>query len=80
MQFTLTIELGNDGMQFYSDITDAVISTIDRIRAGSYLMSTDRPSAGDGGKIRDINGNTVGEWNVTSTPVSIGASGPVTRF
>lgn len=65
MKFTLEIELGNEAMQFYSDITEAVIATNHRIRASSNLMAADRPKTGDGGKIRDLNGNTVGKWEVT---------------
>jgi len=53
-EFTLQITLGNDAMQDLSDIADAL-----RRVAGAL---EDGRSAGP---IRDINGNTVGEWATT---------------
>lgn len=59
--FTLTIELGNDAMQTGADVGHALRAVADRL---DYF--TDR-EAGDVTPfaIRDLNGNTVGAWQVT---------------
>ena len=56
-KFTLTISLGNDAMQDYADIAEALICL-------SELMADygdDTPSV-----IMDQNGNRVGEWKVSN--------------
>jgi hypothetical protein len=61
MQFTLTIELGNDAMSDPGDIADALETTADTLRMYGFsegiIYST----------IVDENGNTVGKWEVTQT-------------
>ena len=49
-KFTLSIELGNVAMATTEMVADALRATADRV------------TAQDAGIIRDINGNTVGEW------------------
>jgi hypothetical protein len=56
--FKLTIELGNEAMQTPEDVAEAlqaVARELERL-SGSW------PRAGAEGKIRDVNGNTVGKW------------------
>ena len=48
--FTLSIELGNVAMASAEMVSDALRAVADRV------------TAQDAGIIRDINGNTVGEW------------------
>lgn len=60
MRFILTIELGNAAMR-----TDGHIATALKTVAKSILSYQDRePEIGDGGPIRDVNGNRVGSWHV----------------
>lgn len=61
MTFTLTIELGNDAMQDGSDIAGAL-----RKVAGKLAGCSARDLVGNSGKIMDVNGNSVGEWEVKS--------------
>ncbi len=49
-KFTLSIELGNVAMATTEMVADALRAVADRV------------TAQDAGIIRDINGNTVGEW------------------
>jgi hypothetical protein len=51
MTFTLTIKLGNEAMKSASDVSKA-LEEVSR-RMGTNIEE---------GKIRDINGNTVGSW------------------
>jgi hypothetical protein len=53
-KFTLSIELGNDAMRKRRDIARALRNVAARLTEG----------AADDGKIRDENGNTVGEWHL----------------
>lgn len=62
MQFKLTIELGNDAMSRYDDVADALAKLAKTLRHGT----DDLVGAADAGRIRDINGNTVGTWEVTA--------------
>jgi uncharacterized protein (DUF2141 family) len=72
MKFTLEIELGNDAMRSYQDIRDALKQVI--LSAGSCASSHARPTDGDGAKIMDLNGNSVGTWGVTKdAPAAITA-------
>ena len=54
-EFTLTIKLGNDAMQDYYDIAEALT----RLGALMADYGDDTPSV-----IMDQNGNRVGEWSV----------------
>ena len=61
MKFTLTIELGNESMRSYQDVLDSLVDSLKRNSGGALdeqLMS------GYSSRIRDINGNTVGKWEV----------------
>jgi hypothetical protein len=62
MQFTLTIDLGNDAMQTRADIESAL-----RKLGQNCRYMSDPPEAGDDGAIMDDNGNKVGRWEVTET-------------
>lgn len=55
-RFTLEIELGNAAMQTGEDVAEA----LDRL--GSVLGDMTEPSQQGAGRIRDLNGNTVGHW------------------
>jgi hypothetical protein len=66
MQFTLTIELGNDAMRTRSDIRKALQMAAMALSSG---MSP-QPKTGDSATFRDTNGNTVGKWEVTETPAA----------
>jgi hypothetical protein len=61
MKFTLEIELGNEDMRLSWHVADALRSVADCIedRGDSFA---------EGGKIHDINGNRVGQWEVVETP------------
>lgn len=61
LTFTLTITLGNEGMQSDLDIAEAL-----RAVADTLSESDDSPSNPTTGAevIRDINGNTCGSWGV----------------
>jgi hypothetical protein len=58
-RFTLTIDLGNDAMQSHTDIADALRNVI----AALYRGQTQ-------GKVRDANGNTVGDYVTTEEGMS----------
>lgn len=53
-KFKLHIKLGNDAMSTKDDIANALRELADKL---------DRTSD-DSGRIRDYNGNTVGEWEI----------------
>jgi hypothetical protein len=62
VKFILEIELGNEAMQYTGHIADAlrdVVSTLDCDPVAEAIDQT--------GVIRDINGNTVGKWEVTES-------------
>lgn len=52
MTFKLTIRLGNDAMQTREDVAEALVRVAEKLRAGLETTT-----------IRDLNGNTVGEWS-----------------
>ena len=56
-QFTLTINLGNDAMRSPVHIRDALRAISDKIRYDDELDDLTQ-------KIRDINGNVVGKYEV----------------
>lgn len=59
MKFTIEIELGNDAMRRYSHIKSAL-----RELARGPELGNNGPRVGDGSNIRDVNGNTVGKWEI----------------
>ncbi len=59
MTFTLKIELGNDAMQTPADVWEA----IGQMLKHDTFESVD-PWSEDKGRIMDINGNSVGSWEV----------------
>jgi len=63
MKFTLEIELGNDAMRSYRDIREALSDVSGHI--AMHKIGHVKPYDGDGRKIMDINGNSVGKWEVT---------------
>lgn len=62
MRFMVEIELGNDAMRTWQDIRDALKQTIGKV--GGRDSSHFKPTEGDGSRIRDENGNTVGKWAI----------------
>jgi len=52
-RFTLEIELGNDGMRTSQHVAEALYEIAQRVY----------PRHEEEGKIRDVNGNTVGGWS-----------------
>lgn len=63
MKFTLEIDLGNDAMRDWQDVRDVLRQTI--MRVGARTNSHNQPTAGDGAKVLDENGNWVGYWYVS---------------
>jgi hypothetical protein len=57
MKFKITIDLGNDTMQTYADLSISLSAL-----AAKFSHLEDKPNDTDGNPIRDINGNTVGRW------------------
>lgn len=55
MQFKLKIKLGNAAMTDPADVAAALEETAAKLRDEGF----------EDGNIRDINGNTVGDWKVT---------------
>ena len=64
-QFTIEIDLGNDAVQTADDIAQILYATADRIIdvTGSDPLTE---HVGAFKNIRDLNGNTVGLWQVKS--------------
>jgi hypothetical protein len=60
MTFTLTIELGNDAMRTHADLALALQCLADDFLAADDLAEP----LGAGGGVRDLNGNTVGDWRI----------------
>jgi hypothetical protein len=52
-RFTLTVELGNAAMSTPEDVADALREVADALEAGA-----------SSGIVRDVNGNTVGRWEL----------------
>lgn len=57
MKFRLEITLGNDAMQTFADIREALLLCADNLGEGA-------PESGDSKRIGDLNGNTVGRWEI----------------
>lgn len=55
--FKLHLELGNDAMSDRYDVADALDEVASKIRFAGI-------STGDGDTVSDLNGNTVGKWEV----------------
>jgi len=72
VKFTLEIELGNDAMRTYPDLRKALeyvrqtmVGTMGAAKLPMHVKGNDRPAPGEGTVILDLNGNTVGKWEVT---------------
>lgn len=61
MKLVLHIEFGNDAMKTYNDAAKSLEQTAKKLR--DYA----RVTAGEGGRIMDKNGNSVGRWDIVST-------------
>jgi hypothetical protein len=60
VKLTIVVELGNAAMQTGQDVSEAV-----RIVANQLEQRYGRePCRQDEGRIRDLNGNTVGKWEL----------------
>ena len=63
MKFKLEIEIGNDAMLDYDDLSQALIGMArkfdSRYREGREVVP------GVNASVRDTNGNTVGHWNIS---------------
>lgn len=66
MVFSLRIELGNEAMQTGADIAGALHELAGRVATFAEDTNYDRGRGwpGTAGPIRDVNGNTVGSWEV----------------
>lgn len=65
MTFKLEIELENDAMQDAYDVAEALRNLATYLRINGLGGRINRPpSALDGAKILDANGNTVGKWEL----------------
>ena len=63
MQFTLTVDIGNDDVQTYEDVWQIVGRTCYKMHAAGFI---DKPKQGESGTGRDLNGNTVARWTVSA--------------
>lgn len=67
MKFKLEIDLSSDAMSTYPEIEKAISRSLqlyhDAISLGGLPVDEDE------GTIRDVDGNPVGEWSVTETPI-----------
>lgn len=63
-QFCLRINLGNDAMQTGSDVANALRDIADFIQNNGNMESYTRANGYPGKYVNDINGNTVGFWDV----------------
>jgi hypothetical protein len=59
MKLRVTIQMGNAAMLTFGDLALALE------HLGQALAEFADPEVGDGGTIADVNGNTVGHWEVT---------------
>ena len=65
MNFKLKIEMGNDAMQEVGHVEDALTELVESGKLRREVTGLGKMKVGSTGKIRDANGNTVGEWKVT---------------
>lgn len=56
MKLSITIDSDNDACQTKSEVIALLKKTIEKIKNASERL--------DGGRILDINGNSVGEWEI----------------
>ena len=62
MKFNLTIELGNEAMTAGANVAKALERSL--LDAERNMFSA--LQAGDEGVVRDVNGNSVGHWQVAA--------------
>ena len=60
MRFTLTIELGNDAMRNGDDVAECLNRAADKLWDAAPTLAP-----GESGRMLDVNGNTVGSWDVS---------------
>ncbi len=60
MRLTIEVELGNDAMRTGEDVSRLLLGLSGRVRHRGEL------DLGHGGRLMDINGNSVGTWEVES--------------
>lgn len=60
MKFTLEIELGDEALQTLADVQAAIAASRRSLADGNEPLEI-----GDSDRLWDINGNTVGKWEVT---------------
>lgn len=63
-EFNLSIRLGNDAMQTGRDVAEALRKAADRVESTHDDVNLDDWNGLSGG-IRDLNGASVGRWEVT---------------
>jgi hypothetical protein len=63
-QLILRINLGNDAMTTGSDVSNALRDIADFIQDNGNMESYSRANGYPGRYINDVNGNTVGFWEV----------------
>lgn len=63
MKFTLEIELGNDAMQTYDDIAEALCSVADFLHDNTNVAGPNEATYSNR-QIFDANGNRVGSWDI----------------
>ncbi len=59
-RFTLTIDLGNEEMQTPMNVAEALRKLATKLERDYNALDCDL-----GGKIMDLNGNSVGKWEVS---------------
>lgn len=66
MRFVLTIDLGNDAMQTPGDVAEALWHVYHKLNklTSARLGGDPKLRVTDEGVIADVNGNTVGRWEV----------------
>lgn len=60
-RFTLELELGNDAMKSAADIAEALLKTAAHV---VEVIGDKDPKPAHSRSIHDVNGNTVGAWNI----------------
>jgi len=61
MRLKLVIKLGNDAMQTGSDLAKALRQVADTLECSDLVDPNDDLI---GGVIKDLNGNTIGNWDI----------------
>jgi hypothetical protein len=59
-KFSLEIEMGNEAMQSYADIAQAV-----RRIFADFANRPEEVDEGENGNVYDLNGNKVGTWEIS---------------